>query len=322
MISQITQMVPFRQSCPARASRRDPRFVRKWHNLLMPRVVAACLFFLLSALSQTPSPEQGIALPFKTPLPEPRQTDNRSPAKLSPETLFRRLILQIAPLQNKGGAAELASNPLFRSLATIWIALLALQAIVLIVQAYYLYKISGESRRTSHLHRDQVKLRRQSLDLARQSLILSQPPQLSIRSVEVRPRPYMTGEPFHVFRPETTVECRFLVRNTGGTRATILYSAVTLFLLSHSEPLPMVSPLTGVTPNDPIIPNMQLKPGEFTFGIFVRRTTQDEATSIKDLYVLGWVDYVDDVGNLRHTNFCRIYMRGRFVPVDDPDYEG
>ena len=83
----------------------------------------------------------------------------------------------------------------------------------------------------------------------------------------------------------------------------------------------MVSPLTGVTPNDPIIPNIQLKPGEFTFGIFVRRTDQEETPSVKDLYVLGWVDYTDDAGNLRRTSFCRMFVRGRFVPVNDPDYE-
>jgi hypothetical protein len=164
-------------------------------------------------------------------------------------------------------------------------------------------------------------LSRQSLELARQSLILSQPPKLTIRGVEVRPRPYAAGEPFSVFRSDASIECRFLVRNTGGSRATVLYSAVTLFLAAHSEALPMVSPLAGVTPNDPIIPNVQLKPGEFTYGIFVRRATQDETVSVQDLYVLGWVDYVDDIGNLRHTNFCRIYVRGRFVPVADPDYE-
>ncbi len=96
---------------------------------------------------------------------------------------------------------------------------------------------------------------------------------------------------------------------------------MTLYVLPHAEPLPMISPLAGVTPNDPIIPNIQLKPGEFTFGIFIRRTTHDETASLRDLYVLGWVDYADDIGNLKHLNFCRIYVRGRFVAVSDPEYE-
>ncbi len=207
------------------------------------------------------------------------------------------------------------------NLVALLIVLVFLQCIVLIVAAFYLYKIFAEARRTSHLFRDQLKLNRQALELAQQSLILSQPPKLVVRSVEVRPRPYASGEPFNVFPPESTIECRYLVKNVGGSRATVLYSAVTLFLIPHSEPLPMVSPLTGVTPNDPVIPNMQLKPGEVTFGIFVRRTTSEEATSIKDLYVLGWIDYVDEFGNLKHTNFCRMYVRGRFVAVEDRDFE-
>ncbi len=225
--------------------------------------------------------------------------------------------LRAAPLS----AATLAINPNLGDPVVILILAVSLLCIILIAAAFYLYKIFAESRRVSSLIRENLTLDRQALELARQSLILSQPPKLIIRSVEVRPRPFASGEPFHVFPPDSTIECRFLVKNVGGSRATVLFSAVTLFLIPHSEPLPMVSPLAGVTPNDPVIPNMHLKPGEITFGIFVRRTTSDEATSIKDLYVLGWVDYVDEFGNLRHTNFCRMYVRGRFARVEDRDYE-
>jgi hypothetical protein len=244
-------------------------------------------------------------------------------SKSGRKRLFEGLVLQLLPGQ--GGAAPpstdfSASRRLF-DLATILIIAIFLQWVALIVQAYYLFKIAGESRRASHMLRDSVKLNRQALEISRQALILNQPPRLKVRSVEVRPRPYASGEPFNVFPLDITIECRFLVRNTGGSRATILYSAVTLFVIPHSEPLPMISPLTGATPNDPIIPNIQLKPGEFTFGIFVRRTEPEETASVKDLYVIGWIDYVDEFGNLRHANFCRMYMRGRFVPVNDPDYE-
>lgn len=218
-------------------------------------------------------------------------------------------------------AANLAISLNFENSAVILIAVVLLLWIVLIVGAFYLYKVAAESRRISSLLRENQTLNRQALELARQSLILNQPPKLIVRSVEVRPRPYASGEPFNVFPPDSTVECRFLVKNVGGSRATVLFSAVTLFLIPHSEPLPMVSPLAGVAPNDPVIPNMQLKPGEITFGIFVRRTSSDGATSVKDLYVLGSVDYVDEFGNLKHTNFCRMYVRGRFSRVEDPDYE-
>ena len=292
--------------------------------LHLRRAVAISVLCLLNLLAQEPS-----SSPQTTPVGKGGSRAAVQKGKASegsqsgPKRLFERLVLQLLPGGNAAAplSADLGASRRLYDLATILIAAILLQWVALIVLAYYLYKMAGESRRTSHILRDNVKLNRQALEVSRQTLILNQPPRLKVRSVEVRPRPYSTGEPFNVFPLDTTIECRFLVRNTGGSRATVLYSAVTLFVIPHSEPLPMISPLTGATPNDPIIPNIQLKPGEFTFGIFVRRTDQEETASVKDLYVLGWVDYVDDVGNLRHTNFCRMFVRGRFVPVNDPDYE-
>jgi hypothetical protein len=45
------------------------------------------------------------------------------------------------------------------------------------------------------------------------------------------------------------------------------------------------------------------------------------------LYIMGWIEYTDDLDNHRRTAFCREYRQisggsgGRFFPVDDPDYE-
>ena len=225
--------------------------------------------------------------------------------------------LRAAPLS----AATLAINPNLGDPVVILILAVSLLCIILIAAAFYLYKIFAESRRVSSLIRENLTLDRQALELARQSLILSQPPKLIIRSVEVRPRPFASGEPFHVFPPDSTIECRFLVKNVGGSRATVLFSAVTLFLIPHSETPPDGLATRRCNAQRSSDSQMHLKPGEITFGIFVRRTTSDEATSIKDLYVLGWVDYVDEFGNLRHTNFCRMYVRGRFARVEDRDYE-
>ena len=44
----------------------------------------------------------------------------------------------------------------------------------------------------------------------------------------------------------------------------------------------------------------------------------------KDFYIVGWVRYVDSLGNSRETSFCRRLRHDkprRFVPIDDPDYE-
>jgi hypothetical protein len=313
------------RSRPANVQQREGRALGQTQGVLhLRRAVVIGVLCLLSLFAQEPS-----SSPQTTPVGKGGSRDVVQKGKASgqsqsaPKRLFERLVLQLLPGGNDAAPplTDLGASRRLYDLATILIVAILLQWVALIVQAYYLYRMAGESKRTSHILRDNVKLNRQALEVSRQALVLNQPPKLKVRSVEVRPRPYSTGEPFNVFPLDTTIECRFLVRNSGGSRATILYSAVTLFVIPHSEPLPMISPLMGVTPNDPIIPNIPLKPGEFTFGIFVRRTDNEETASVKDLYVLGWVDYVDDVGNLRHTNFCRMYVRGRFVPVNDPDYE-
>jgi hypothetical protein len=38
---------------------------------------------------------------------------------------------------------------------------------------------------------------------------------------------------------------------------------------------------------------------------------------------MGWINYADDLGFVRRTAFCRRFNpeSGRFVAVDDPDYE-
>jgi hypothetical protein len=312
------------KSRPVNVHQKESRALEQTQRVLsLHRAVAIGILCLIALFAQEPS------LPQTAPVAKGRSRDAVHEGKTSeaspsaPKRSFERLVLQLFP--GRSGAAppspDLGASGRLYDLATILLAAIFLQCVVLIVQAYYLHRMAAESRRAAHTLRDNVKLNRQALELSRQALILNEPPKLKIRSVEVRPRPYTTGEPFNVFPLDTTIECRFLVRNTGGSRATILYSAVTLFVIPHSEPLPMISPLTGVTPNDPIIPNIQLKPGEFTFGIFVRRTDREETASVKDLYVLGWVDYTDDAGNLRHTSFCRMFIRGRFVPINDPDYE-
>ncbi len=251
----------------------------------MRSLAAGCFFCLLPALAQPPASRPSETSP--RPLDAaPKPSRARQPERNA--GLFERLAFQLFAQDNgvSGGVAVAVLGTTLSDFQLLLIAVVSLASITLIVEAYFLYKIYGDNRRISYALREDLRLNRQSLELARQSLLLSQPPKLTIRGVEVRPRPYTSGDPLQVFPPDSTVECRFLVRNSGGNRATILSSAVTLYVVPHAEPLPMVSPLAGVTPNDPIIPNIQLKPGEFTFGIFIRRTTQDEIASLRDLYVL------------------------------------
>jgi len=42
-----------------------------------------------------------------------------------------------------------------------------------------------------------------------------------------------------------------------------------------------------------------------------------------DLYFFGYIDYLDNIGIIRRTAFCRRYIREtmRFTKVEDEDYE-
>lgn len=42
-----------------------------------------------------------------------------------------------------------------------------------------------------------------------------------------------------------------------------------------------------------------------------------------NMYVIGRVGYIDELGGMRSTAFCRKWDddKGRFFAVDDPDYE-
>jgi hypothetical protein len=74
----------------------------------------------------------------------------------------------------------------------------------------------------------------------------------------------------------------------------------------------------------------RLAPGVSIPGTFVSENVLGvgEPTNIlqgsgRALYVMGWIDYSDDLKVARRTSFCRRYdpSRQRFVAVDDPDYE-
>ncbi len=178
----------------------------------MRNLAAGCFFCLMPALAQPPA-----SRPSETPQ---RRLDARpKPSRVSQPGrntgLLERLALQLFP-QDSGVARGVAAAVLGTTLndfQLLLIAVASLASITLIVQTYCLYKIYGDNRRIAYALREDLRLNRQSLELARQSLLLSQPPKLTIRGVEVRPRPYASGEPLQVFPPDSTVECRFLVRN-------------------------------------------------------------------------------------------------------------
>lgn len=169
--------------------------------LSLRRAVVISVLCLITLFAQEPSSSPQIAPVDKGRSRDVVQKGKTSEARPSvPKRLFERLLLQLIPSPAAPPSADLGAIGRLYDLATILLVGIFLQWVVLIVQAYYLYKLAGESRRVAHTLRDNVRLNRQAVELSRQALILNEPPKLKIRSVEVRPRPYASGIPSTSFR--------------------------------------------------------------------------------------------------------------------------
>lgn len=162
-------------------------------------------------------------------------------------------------------------------------------------------------------------------ELSQKTLVLTQRPKLIVRNIVVK----TPGDPLRQtapFQPGYSVEGEFEVVNIGGTPATITASGCSVFW--DDAPLPMHRPYARNSPTNPVSGNLQ--PGTSVSGRFMSDTPMDQqATAILQasmhwaIYVMGWIEYKDDLGFIRRTAFCRRYdaNRRRFFPVDDPDYE-
>jgi hypothetical protein len=116
---------------------------------------------------------------------------------------------------------------------------------------------------------------------------------------------------------------QFYIVNYGGTPAHLVESYCEVFL---DISLPMERPYEGKDGGKEL---EIIQPGASTPRLFRRATplTAPERMDIqqgqKHLYILGWVEYLDDVGTRRRMAFCRLYNFGtrRFTPVNNTDYE-
>ena len=158
-------------------------------------------------------------------------------------------------------------------------------------------------------------LTKESVDLANKELILTQRPRLHVSNV-ITIDPFMQGK--HVCG-------QFYIRNIGGTPATITDIGCWVHWFTDNI-LPMKRPYEGEKGN--ILDRPKLNPGEPCTIDF----TSEEPLGLNSaaimqrqhfLYVMGWIEYRDDLGINRRINFCRKYNTTihRFSAVTDPDYE-
>jgi hypothetical protein len=166
---------------------------------------------------------------------------------------------------------------------------------------------------------------------AQRMLVLTQRPRLRVRNVVLRyPVPTHAPPPV-LFQRGVPVSGQFYVVNVGGTVARIVEGDCRVYWTNHG--LPMERPYEGQLIENPM-PAFKLEAGQSTPIPFQSSQPMGpEGDEIRDfvlgwwLYVMGWIEYTDDLNNPRRTAFCREYRRvpdtqlGRFFPVNDPDYE-
>jgi hypothetical protein len=167
---------------------------------------------------------------------------------------------------------------------------------------------------------------KESVTTAQKTLLTTQRPKLIVRNVVIRaPNPPAIRGGIELFQPRYEVNGQLYVVNVGGTVATT--KECWCWGIAIKGELPMEPPYEGEM-GYPLTQN--LRPGE-SMPITFRNLNEigPEGPLIRQgsdgwgFYVMGWIEYADDLDLIRRTAFCRKWdadMR-RLIAIDNPDYE-
>jgi hypothetical protein len=170
-------------------------------------------------------------------------------------------------------------------------------------------------------------------NIADKTLMLQFRPQLIVRNVVLTSVTEQPSGETYMLRRGYPVMGQFYVANVGDSPARITESFC--MIEWRKGGLPMRRPYEGENGNNPV--GGILNAGETRTGVFTSERPLDvDPLEIFNtlavghlrqydlaLYVMGWVEYADDLGFVRRTAFCRWLnpMRNYFMVVDNPDYE-
>ncbi|MDP1749795.1 MAG: hypothetical protein Q8L22_10070, partial [Reyranella sp.] len=112
---------------------------------------------------------------------------------------------------------------------------------------------------------------------------------------------------------------RWTLSNVGGSKAIIRGVRATTRLTKADDDLPA----PDYSRCEEITTMTAFEPGNLDEQVTLRLPANWGYDSARWLYVFGYVAYGDELGNGFQTAFIRRHdwPRGRFVPVNDPDYE-
>jgi len=168
---------------------------------------------------------------------------------------------------------------------------------------------------------------RTGTDLTRQSLVLSHPPRVVVRNIEITPRIFdFRSAPGGVTQGPVMVTGTARLFNKGGSTAYVTGWCCHVFLF---DVLPMKLPFSP--PESDLGLSVALPPGKF--GTMPLPTGQRGPIEVAEMYqlgcgtrgifVMGEVIYRDEFLNIRTTSFCREWRYGDqyFKIVNNLDYE-
>lgn len=228
-------------------------------------------------------------------------------------------------------------------------------AFVGVMQLLVYYRMRSVMVRQAAISRHQVRIAREQADLTEKQFLLTgrqtdlterqhgltrlhyitdKRPRLTIRHVIIdNPTPNM-GYQSWLFQPEHPVRGSLVVVNNGGTVAKITDSRYRIYYSNVG--LPINPPLDEASVKSLHAPAAVAIEGgkSCTFQISTEEPLGHVGGEITHgrnnwrLYVMGYIRYADLTDKERFMWFCREYHRpdvvggeGRFVAVDNPDYE-
>lgn len=168
------------------------------------------------------------------------------------------------------------------------------------------------------------KLERQT-KATEDTLIQTQRPKINVRTFFFSEPQSNMGQIPNGILEGSMLTGQFYIVNLGGTRA-IIKEILCEFYTTRESMLPAKRPWEGKdgVKSEIVLAAGQSKP--YTFGRF-EPVSHEEAFPLfskkMHLYLMGWIDYVDDLNIRRTTRFCRLYDPAtyRFIAVDDAEYE-
>ena len=166
---------------------------------------------------------------------------------------------------------------------------------------------------------------RKQLELDRQTLIQTQRPRIIVRTFYFHELRGIGIVPSSGISVDSMLIGQFYIVNVGGTQATVKEVFCT-FYFDDKPILPAKRPYEGESgvKCECIFAAGQSNPYPFGRTVPLDKDTVDGLREkTRFMHILGWIDYIDDLGIRRTTRFCRFYDTAleRFILVDDPDYE-